>query len=835
MYKISWDYETGGVLLHSHVTSDTLGITPRPVFWEELNLLKLHELGWKYPHTEEPLMWACNKQYFYRGELMFEAKGANIYDSPIVLFQKGKEKATLQCVDVAKMLHRNKDFLFLLESEAIEFIRDTYLQYTSANRSTAQVASNQLDYNQLLENAEKRYKKKMAIVKEDCDSFDIVPLDTAKENGKRIFHSTKIDRFLASFSGGKDSQVVLDLCTRAIPSTDFEVIYSDTGYELPTSLALYEQVRQHYTSLYPDLKFSVARNHESVLNYWDQIGTPSDTHRWCCSVMKTAPLYRMLKIEGTNKQAKVLTFDGVRAEESTKRSRYSRIGKGVKHDTVINASPILEWSIVEIYLYIFKYKIPINLAYRNGMTRVGCVLCPFSSDWNDMISNMRYNERVRPFLSKIELFVSSLGVNDIDIYIKSGNWKRRAGGKGLCSKSSMVVVASKPHLIITITNPKKDCLTFLSAIGKYTRNTNSGELLYKGTLYKYSIEQRNDSIQISFENTYASPVLQGLIKRAINKAVYCINCEACEVECPTGALSILPDAKIDYTKCVHCGKCLTFHEDGCIVANSLKVTGIDKAKNKMKLTDYNRFGLNESWLETYLCTYETYFEDKIHGLNETQQIPSFKKWLVQAEILDDVKKHNITEFGKYIADLYINAPDLAWELLWINLSYNSPIAEWYIGNVDWNFVFTEKDIAELAHNDYGEMAINSVGKIIYALFRTFRESPLGNLGLLYKIENTRYKKMPYDELSREAIAYSLYKFASFLDVKSFRISDLYNQNSKHGLWREFGVSKEMLIKELNFLSNERNQILTAELNMGLDHISLREDLDAFSALKLIVG
>ena len=43
-----------GVLLHSHVTSNTLGITPRPVFWEELDLLKLHELGWEYPHTEEP-------------------------------------------------------------------------------------------------------------------------------------------------------------------------------------------------------------------------------------------------------------------------------------------------------------------------------------------------------------------------------------------------------------------------------------------------------------------------------------------------------------------------------------------------------------------------------------------------------------------------------------------------------------------------------------------------------------------------------------------------------------------------------------------------------------
>jgi len=94
------------------------------------------------------------------------------------------------------------------------------------------------------------------------------------------------------------------------------VIYSDTGYELPTSLDLYKQVQNHYTSLYPDLKFSIARNHASVLSYWDKIGTPSDTHRWCCSVMKTAPLYRMLKIEGTNKQARVLTFDGVRAEES---------------------------------------------------------------------------------------------------------------------------------------------------------------------------------------------------------------------------------------------------------------------------------------------------------------------------------------------------------------------------------------------------------------------------------------------------------------------------------------------------------------------------------------
>ena len=130
------------------------------------------------------------------------------------------------------------------------------------------------------------------------------------------------------------------MCTRALPPSTFEVIYSDTGYELPPSLALYEEVQKYYNKRFPELKFRTAKNHASVLEYWDKIGTPSDTHRWCCSVMKTAPLYRLLKTK-ENKQARVLTFDGIRAEESTSRSMYNRIGKGVKHDTVINASPIL--------------------------------------------------------------------------------------------------------------------------------------------------------------------------------------------------------------------------------------------------------------------------------------------------------------------------------------------------------------------------------------------------------------------------------------------------------------------------------------------------------------
>ena len=402
MFKVEWDIETGGVKLSSKLSKDTLGISPRPVWHEELDLLGLDRLGFIYPHTDAPIMWAVNKQYWYRGALLFEAKGANIYDAPTVVFAPGIEPMDLDAVDVKTMLKRNYDQLFLLESEAIEFIRDTYIAYAGVNRAHDMVKANSdVDYEALAAKLEKKTKQKMAVVKEDCDSFDIVPLETANQEGKRVLLSTKIDRFIASFSGGKDSQVVLDLVTRAIPPTTFEVIYSDTGYELPPSLELYEEVKRYYGERFPALKFSTTRNHESVLNYWDQIGTPSDTHRWCCSVMKTAPLYRSLKVDGT-KQAKVLAFEGVRSEESVRRSSYNRIGKGVKHPFVINARPILNWNTTEIFLYLFEQNLPVNPAYRVGKPRVGCILCPFGSPWDDMIVNKCYPDNLRPFLGRIE-------------------------------------------------------------------------------------------------------------------------------------------------------------------------------------------------------------------------------------------------------------------------------------------------------------------------------------------------------------------------------------------------------------------------------------------------
>ena len=45
--------------------------------------------------------------------------------------------------------------------------------------------------------------------------------------------------------------------------------------------------------------------------------------------------------------------------------------------------------------------------------------------------------------------------------------------------------------------------------------------------------------------------------------------EVCEVDCPTGALSIVPSVYIDKTKCIHCHRCLNSHDLGRISADCL--------------------------------------------------------------------------------------------------------------------------------------------------------------------------------------------------------------------------------------------------------------------------
>lgn len=830
MYRITWDKQTGGILLHPRIVEGTLGISPRPVFYEELDLLGLDRMGWGYPRGEAPIMWAINKQYWYRGEHLFDAKGANIYTMPTLEFSTGVVPMTLQAVDVETMLRKTSDLMFVLENEAVEFIRDTFTAYSKANKAYCQTEANQMDFEAMAAHAEKRSHQRMAVVKQDCDSFDIMPLDAAQKAGKRVLLSTKIDRFIASFSGGKDSQVVLDLCTRAMPPTDFEVIYSDTGYELPPSLTLYKEVEAHYKAKFPALRFLTARNHESVLHYWDKIGTPSDNHRWCCSVMKTAPLYRMLKIGG-GKQARVLTFDGVRAEESTRRESYQRIGKG-KHTFVYNAHPIIGWNAVEIFLYLFRHHLPINPAYRAGKARVGCLICPFSTAWDDMIINNQYPKDLEPFVDKIKRYSKQVEIANFNAFISERKWKLKPLGERtqVIPKVTFKSEITALTFVAEITNTKHTLLEWLPALCPFsiqkTHTGYEGELHFKKAVYPFTITI--DHAKTTFEvKGKPQNELVFLLRRLVYKTAYCVHCEVCEVDCPTGALSILPQITIDKNKCIHCHKCFNTHDRGCIAADCIRMITDSEKKLGTKVQGYKKFGLREEWIDEYFIDPVEFWKDNTLG---PAQRDAFKPWLRDAEITD--KKNNMTELGCVLRDIYRENPTLFWEITFINLSYNSYIVHWFCNNIKPNQTYNAKAIKEEISNQGFTGAITTVGNAAIALVDMIKKTPTGeDLCQGVNLGKEGLQRNGYDDLSIEAVAYSIYRWAKEHDIKMLRVSDLYKTEEEHGVYKEFLTSKQALLRKLRTISAENNRVLVAELTMGLDHITLREDLNPIKVLK----
>ena len=842
MFKIIWDKKNNGVLLTMKSSDEALNVPPRPVFFEELDLLGLDKY-WDYPKSKEPLLWACDRRYFYCGEMVLEARGGNIYDDPQLIFTDAGKKLKLQPINIDLLCKNNETTMFLLEHEALEFINTIYRRYRpNANQKTVNEA---VDLQELAESQEKKRKEKYAVIKEDCDSFEIMPLSEAEKQGKQVVLNTKIEMFISSFSGGKDSQVVLDLVSRVVPSNDFSVIYSDTGYEIPPSLEIYEQTKAIYKKQYPDLEFYLSKNHQDVLYYWDKMGSPSRMLRWCCGVMKTAPLYRLLKeIHGTGKQPNVLVFEGVRAEESNRRALYARIGKGVKHNNVINARPIFDWNATEIYLYLFMRQLPFNQGYRNGLGRVGCAICPYSTAWSEHIVEKTYPESINKFVDKIN--ASLLGIKDKDIYLKEEKWKMRAGGKNTVNEQSRLeIISTKPDFVAILISPKENLLQWLNTLGKIQiqeRNENAitGEIKYHKSIYHFTIQtdENKDNIKISFDGIGNEILFQSHLKRVLYKATYCVHCEVCEVECPTGALSVVPLVSIDAKKCIHCHKCLDFYEKGCIAATSINTPEGGKNMNlkQVSIDRYAGFGLRKVWLDKFFNNPDTFFESD-HGLNPTKQIPPFTCWLREAEILNREDK-KMSSTGDLLFTQYSKNELMVWEIIWINLTYNSTIAQWYSANIGWSIRLLKTEIEILLRDSFPQYKERTLHNATEALLNTFKESPLGNIVLLGKHETENKKtiivKQPYNDISPVAVAYSLYRYAEKNKRYNLTVSELYNENQTEGTYRQFGVSRERFETILRTLKEDKNRVLNADLNMGLDNISLREDLTSMDMLKMLL-
>lgn len=227
------------------------------------------------------------------------------------------------------------------------------------------------------------------------------------------------DKLVLTYSGGKDSDVMLHLAVSCLTADDFEVINSHTSVDAPPTVKHIRNVFQELNNKgikakvhiprYPDGK-QISMRSLIVQNVYP----PTRTARYCCKYLKETSVPNRLcalgvrKAESTQRRgrdifatraeqqkvekAKFFSLD--HAEEVHRESQEINdpawdctLIKTMKvhGDTIVN--PIYDWSDSDVWQYINSRNVTVNPLYYPpyNYKRVGCVLCPMAG----------YNEKKR--------------------------------------------------------------------------------------------------------------------------------------------------------------------------------------------------------------------------------------------------------------------------------------------------------------------------------------------------------------------------------------------------------------------------------------------------------
>lgn len=587
-------------------------------------------------------------------------------------------------------------------------------------------------------------------------------------------HAAKGMKSVVAFSGGKDSLVLLDLAAKVLRPDEFVVIFADTGMELKATLESVERAEKHYGKL----RFFRAASHMAPEDSWEAFGPPGRRLRWCCAVHKSVPTILKLREITGDHDAKAVVFEGVRSQESPARSEYEAVRAGVKNINQVNCSPILEWGAAEVYLYLLKNNILFNNAYRLGLFRVGCKVCPMSSGWWDGIANDAFPDELAPLLGKVEEYAGNTKtVKEQKKYIEDGGWKGRMGGRGLKNGGNRVTETIEGDGIVFRFAPPAgsagrwpEAAKLLGEIVGRSRNTYTqlmGRWSYTFKLGKNEVAYRPHSAMDRF--------VVSRLRGVANKVAYCAGCGACVVQCPTGAFGVAEGGGILIREelCAHCANCIDFTgTKGCLVAKSLYTTeghGMDlKGMNR-----YQHFGFRRPWLEHFFEHGPACFSK---GQLGNRQYDALKVWLREAGLLSAAGKGDRsgtwTELCERLAPLGAGNP-VAWAAIWTNLAYGSVISRWYMLHAQRGEIYGKAELVFMLGDDYSPSTRDNA---VTALLETLRHSPVG-AALKQGIPipdgaGFRYVRQGWDAPEAAAVLYALYRFAEETGRRTFTLRQL---------------------------------------------------------------
>jgi phosphoadenosine phosphosulfate reductase len=766
MYSYEWDQCTRGYRLTTQ-TGKFVASEIRPVFAEELALTGFEVHLVFDPAERRPLLWAKRNVYLYRGEeiaklnkthygkpLDIEWKGALCGDDGSPECAKTIKKVKLVPVDVGAMVAKNRGIMTALVVDTLKRIKEMYDAYTGK-----------------------------------CDAVYI------------------------GFSGGKDSVVLLDLCHKVLPLY-VPVVFSDTDMELPATYRVWEEIQSRYEGR-PFLKVSAKT---SALENWRLFGPPSQALRWCCSVHKSTPAILALKERLGKRSIKTLAFVGVRGEESQRRSEYEDIGDGLKSQSQVNAMPILAWSAHELWLYIFEHDLVLNEAYRKGLPRVGCLMCPMSADRQNDLIRMNYPEEVAPFADAVRYTIDRefSSKEDADAFVYEGGWYARKSGvslkqvitePGVERKSDRVICEFPLEAELALTE-------WLKAIGKI-----------EGAELSFRKDGHRGLLECVWTNGKADKTTFKWLAYAVHKAIACAGCNACEAECPTGALRVEKDncsgkvkVVIDEATCVHCMRCYA-PDDGCWRYYSKRYAGA-KTMNISGINKYMTFGLKPEWIEVLANEGANFRQTTALG---NRMIPAAVTWFREAGLIGDSTAITTTlllEIGKKsgFSDL------LLWQFLWFRLANISPLVKWYVCNTDFNIGYPIKQIDEKLAQSVGSASVRKGA--LQSLCQLIKSSPLGEGdGALIKAEMKGRAVDKLMRLSRSVdpmvVLYGFYVMAEKSGRSAFTVRQMMATEFDGDVvspLAAFGIPLDEFKKQCMGLGAVHPDFIACSFTLGLDEV-----------------
>lgn len=272
--------------------------------------------------------------------------------------------------------------------------------------------------------------------KEQLRQLQALPLDEkiaiAQKAIREFVEHFGVDGIYISFSGGKDSTVLIHLCRQLYP--DLVGLYSDTGLEFPEIrdfVQTFDNItivtpKMHHREMLKKCGYPVVSKEQAEWIYRIRSGTSSGaiqkafyglnldgtptrfklSEQWkyllnapfnigsgCCKEMKLKPIAEYVKKTGR------VPIMGTTASESALRAqKFLQYGFYNLEGKKAQCTPMSIWTDDDVWEYIHRFNLPYCKIYDMGYDCTGCVFCMFGAHLDKEPNRFQKLQRTHPDL-----------------------------------------------------------------------------------------------------------------------------------------------------------------------------------------------------------------------------------------------------------------------------------------------------------------------------------------------------------------------------------------------------------------------------------------------------